>query len=37
MDSVAFLREAGCDTVQGFVFAKPMPLADFERRLEGEG
>lgn len=36
MDSVAFLREAGCDTVQGFVFAKPMPLADFERRLQGE-
>ena len=36
MDSVAFLREAGCDTVQGFVFAKPMPLADFERRLKSE-
>ena len=22
--------------VQGFVFAKPMPLADFERRLKSE-
>lgn len=28
---VAFLREAGCDEVQGFVFAKPMPAEAFLR------
>ena len=28
-DSLALLRQAGCDTVQGFLFAKPMPAAAF--------
>lgn len=28
-DSLAWLRQAGCDTVQGFLFAKPMPAATF--------
>jgi len=28
-DSLAWLRQAGCDTVQGFLFAKPMPAAAF--------
>ncbi|MCH1984112.1 EAL domain-containing protein [Ruminococcus sp. OA3] len=32
-DTVSFLREAGCDVIQGFVFARPMPLGDFERML----
>ena len=26
-----FLRRANCDMVQGFVFARPMPVEDFER------
>jgi EAL domain-containing protein (putative c-di-GMP-specific phosphodiesterase class I) len=28
-DSLAWLRQAGCDTGQGFLFAKPMPAAAF--------
>ena len=28
-----YLREVGCDAVQGFVFDKPMPAAEFEKRL----
>lgn len=28
-DSLAWLRQAGCDTVQGFLFAKPMLAAAF--------
>ena len=25
------LRQCGCDLIQGYVYAKPMPVADFER------
>jgi EAL domain-containing protein (putative c-di-GMP-specific phosphodiesterase class I) len=28
-DQLAFLREAGCDFIQGFLFSKPMPIEDF--------
>ncbi|EBQ7713073.1 EAL domain-containing protein, partial [Salmonella enterica] len=28
-DCLAWLRQAGCDTVQGFLFARPMPAAAF--------
>lgn len=36
MESVEFLRNAGCDIVQGYIFAKPMPLAEFEQLLDRE-
>ncbi len=29
-DQVVFLAEHGCDLIQGFYFAKPMPVADYE-------
>ena len=31
-----FLKEIGCDTAQGFLFAKPLPAADVARLLEGQ-
>lgn len=33
---VSFLKEAGCDLIQGFVFFKPMPLDKFAHLLEKE-
>lgn len=32
-ESLAFLQDAGCDTVQGYIFAKPMPMEQFARLL----
>lgn len=32
-EQVDFLRTVGCDIVQGYVFAKPMPLAQFKHLL----
>jgi EAL domain-containing protein (putative c-di-GMP-specific phosphodiesterase class I) len=29
------LRNMGCDIAQGYLYARPMPLADFETWLEG--
>ncbi|MFK7830773.1 MAG: putative bifunctional diguanylate cyclase/phosphodiesterase [Congregibacter sp.] len=32
-----FLKKEGCDQVQGFLYAAPMPLADFEVYLQSNG
>ena len=31
-DQVDFLNEIGCDLIQGFYFAKPMPIVEFEKK-----
>ena len=36
-DTVEFLKNAGCDVVQGFVFSKPMPLEEFDTLLHELG
>lgn len=33
-EQVDFLKKVGCDIVQGYVFAKPMPLAQFKQLLK---
>lgn len=37
VDSVEFLRNCGCDVVQGYVFSKPMPLEEFETLVKTLG
>lgn len=36
-EQMEFLRLQGCDEVQGFLFAKPMPEPEFEALLRSEG
>ena len=33
-ETVDFLRTAGCNIVQGYVFARPMPVESFEKLLK---
>lgn len=33
-EQVDFLARQGCDMIQGFYFAKPMPIAEFEEKVE---
>lgn len=33
-DQVDFLAGQGCDMIQGFYFAKPMPVSEFEEKVE---
>lgn len=35
-EQVEFLRGIGCDVAQGFYFAKPMPMSEFDALLEKE-
>lgn len=34
-EQVAFLETTGCDIIQGYVFARPMPAAEFTELLAG--
>ena len=33
-EQAAFLKEHGCDFFQGFYYAQPMPLKEFETLLD---
>jgi EAL domain-containing protein (putative c-di-GMP-specific phosphodiesterase class I) len=33
VETVDFLKAAGCDVIQGYVFAKAMPIKVFEQML----
>ncbi len=33
-EHVNFLKEVGCDIVQGYYYAKPMPMDEFEKELQ---
>ena len=37
MEQVRHLRHAACDTVQGYVFFRPMPVAEFENAVWENG
>lgn len=36
-EHVEFLLEQECDMIQGFYFAKPMPVSEFEKQMEQNG
>ncbi len=33
-EQLDFLRESGCDTIQGYYFSRPVPEAEFDRLLQ---
>lgn len=35
VEQVRILRENGCDIAQGFLYDRPLPVAEFETRLDG--
>ena len=36
-EQAEFLEKAGCDAIQGFYFAKPMPAGDYEKLVQEQG
>lgn len=36
LETVEFLKIIGCNMIQGFVYARPMPLTEFEALLDSE-
>ncbi len=36
-EQVDFLAEEGCDMIQGFYYAKPMPVHEFDEKIERQG
>jgi EAL domain-containing protein (putative c-di-GMP-specific phosphodiesterase class I) len=32
-EQLAYLREQGCDEMQGYYFSRPLPAAEFEQLL----
>lgn len=34
-DQIAFLKDVGCDIIQGYYFAKPMPVKTYEKKIYG--
>ena len=36
-NQLQLLKEAGCDIVQGFLFFRPLPVEEFEKKLAAQG
>ena len=36
LDVVEFLKLIGCTLIQGYIYSKPLPLTEFEERLDSE-
>ncbi len=36
LDVVEFLKLIGCTLIQGYIYSKPLPLTEFEERLDNE-